>query len=330
MYRLVFVALGLISSLAYSVVPGTQSSVAYAAPAHAVGVLTNPLPPVPLAPLDKDTVFAIRPTLRVESGGQFHLYHFRVMEGSSTAAEGYSPIPEWFVIGEGGRALQRGHDYQWSCCVLGDSGWSEWFSPEWGFSVGSLVPTPQLKSPADGASVPALRPFFIVRAVGIGATYHFQVWNGKTLVGEGASLLPVWRYRGGSGGLEPGVVYQWTCRVESESDTSAWFAPAWSFEVNGDQQRGEVQAGGSVEGMPRVSAEPGMFRSSVAFAAEGCLLRSVEVYAVDGRRVRTLGSGPRPVWNGRDAAGRRVPQGTYICVADGEWGRQILKVTKVE
>lgn len=330
MYRIFFVALGLVSSLAYAAVPGIQSSVADAAPAHAVGALTNPLPPVPIAPLDKDTVYTVRPILRVESGGQFHLYHFRVMEGSSIAAEGLSLLPKWLVIGEGGRALQRGHDYQWSCCVLGDSGWSEWFSPEWSFSVGSVVPPPALKLPADGATVYLSRPFFIVRPVGIGASYHFQVWNGKTLIGEGTSWLPAWRYEGGSGGLEPGVVYQWTCRVESESDTSAWFVPAWSFEVSDDPQRGEVQAGEPVDRMPRVSAEPGVFRSSVTFAAEGHLLHSVEVYAADGRRVRALSGGLRPVWNGRDATGRQAPQGTYICVADGEWGRQILKVTKVE
>jgi len=330
MGRFFFVALALTSSLAYAAVPGIQSSMANAAPARAAGDLIDPLPPVPITPLDKDTVCTVRPILCVEFGGEFYVYHFRVMEGSSTAAEGFSPVPKWLVIGEGGRALQRGHSYQWSCCAFGAGGWSEWFSPDWNFSVGSLVPPPALKLPVDGASVPTRRPFFVVRPVGIGASYHFQVWNGKTLVGEGTSWLPVWRYEGGSGGLEPGVIYQWTCRVEAESDTSAWFTPAWSFEIYDGSERGEVQAAEPLDGMPRVSAEPAVFRSSVTFSAGGRRLSSVAVYAADGRRIRTLAGGTRSVWDGRDAAGGRVPRGAYICVAAGEWGSQVLKVTKVE
>lgn len=329
MYRLFFVALGLVSTFTFAAVPGTQSSVADAAPAHAAGDLTNPLPPVPLAPLDKDTVRTARPVLRVQPCGQLQLYHFRVMEGSSTAAEGYSLMPKWQVVVRGGRGLQRGHDYHWSCRVLGDDGWSEWFSPDWVFSVGSVVPVPAPKLPADGATVRARRPLFAVRPVGVGAGYHFQVWSGKTLVGEGTSTLPVWRYSGGSGGLEPGSAYQWTCRVESETDTSAWFTPMWSFDVSDEPERGEVQAVEPLGSKPHVSAEPGLFRSSVEFTAAGCL-RSVEVFAADGRCLRVLAGGARVVWNGRDRAGRTVPQGTYICVAAGDWGSQILKVTRVE
>lgn len=76
-----------------------------------------------------------------------------------------------------------------------------------------------------------------------------------------------------------------------------------------------------------LSARPNPFnpRVTVAFTAPAGALGDVTVYGPDGRRVATLARGPFPggtvrvAWDGRDAQGRAMPSGTYICrlSADG-------------
>jgi len=307
-------------------------------------------PPSPLSPLDGDTVLTVFPVLSVDAVEPYYWYQFRVMEEASIAAEGYSLVPTWSVAAAG-RALQRGHVYHWSCRAWNQNGWSPWFSPDWYFTVGSAINPPSPKLPADGAVVSTRRPVFSVVPTGAGhdpspsselglcpkpargraalrSTYHFQVWDGKTLVTEGRSDLPAWRT---STELEPGINYTWTCRIEAE-DTSAWFAPMWTVSV---RELPTVEDAG-ITALPEQvrtvsSASPSPFSSRVEFLPAAALgpVRAASVYTIDGRLVRELV--PRQlVWDGRDRAGRRVGPGTYVCRLVGQYGQETLRVLKVE
>lgn len=297
-------------------VPGDPVSVAGAAPVTVARGRAEPLPPVPLRPTDGETLFVASPVLEVEPRGPSGLYHFRVMEGGSVAAEGLSPLPSWRVVGSGGRVLQRGHDYSWSCRVFDGSAWSDWFSPSWRFAVAFGLRAPEPVLPEDSAVVHTRRPLLAVEPVAMPVRYCFRVWDGRTLVAEGSSRLPVWRVKGGSGGLEPGTRYSWSCRVFSEEDSSGWFAPLRTFVV---QLERVAAQGGAGSGVWSVTAGPNPFRDRVvlqAAAAPGPA--EVAVYAPDGRIVWRQelaggsGSGSRVVWDGRDESGCSVPPGVYF------------------
>jgi hypothetical protein len=249
------------------------------------------------------------------------------MEGAGLVAEGLSTLPAWKVTGPGGRLLQSGHVYQWSCRVRTQRGWSAWFAPNWGFSVASAVRPPALKLPADGATVRA-RPLLVVRPAGLGGGYHFQVWSGRTLVGEGTSPRPFWRYDGDE--LEPGEVYTWTCRYEALQETTDWAVPFWRFQVAEGSH--PVQALLSDAVANSVSATPTAFSSGVEFRAGAGFgpVVSVEVFDVDGRRIRRLGRGQGFWWDGRTERGVPAGPGTYVCLVAGKHGSQMLKVTKVK
>jgi hypothetical protein len=282
-------------------------------------------PPSPVSPLDGDTVLTVYPTLVVDAGAPGQWYQFRVMEEASIAAEGYSLVPVWCVAAAG-RVLQRGHVYHWSCRVWDQNGWSPWFSPDWHFTVGSAVNPPCPKLPENGAVVPNRRPVFSVVPVMLRVTYHFQVWDGKTLVAAGRSDLPVWRT---PVELEPGTRYSWTCRIEAE-DTSAWFAPTWTLSVRDLPTVEDAGATGLLE-PPAASAFPNPFATGVELRPGARLGRvhSVAVFAGDGRLVRKLAGG-RLFWDGGDQAGRQAGPGTYFCRLVGDSGQETLRVLKVE
>jgi hypothetical protein len=81
-----------------------------------------------------------------------------------------------------------------------------------------------------------------------------------------------------------------------------------------------------VEVAPQLAAFPNPFRHSVRFGLEGAAHPDVvQIFAADGRRVRTLrseeaGSAP-PSWDGRDETGRRVASGTYWIRAQSPHGQ---------
>ncbi len=284
-------------------------------------------PPSPLSPLDGDTVLTVFPVLRVDATEPCYWYQFRVMEEASIAAEGYSLVPLWSVAAAG-RALQRGHVYHWSCRAWNQSGWSPWFSPHWYFTVGSAINPPSPKLPADGAVVPTRRPVFAVVPSALRATYHFQVWDGKTLFTEGRSELPTWRI---PTELEPGAIYTWTCRIEAE-DTSDWFAPMWTVSVRELPTVEDADITALPEQLRHVSSvSPSPFLSRVEFLPAAALgpVRAALIYTTDGRLVRELAP-HRLVWDGRDRAGRRVGSGTYVCRLVGQYGHATLRILKVE
>lgn len=288
---------------------------AVAAPVAAPSSIVQPPAPIPVSPRDLDTVKDVAPVLSVESRPEAELYQFRVMEGGSIAAQGYSLTADWCVAASG-HLLQRGHAYLWSCRVWERGEWSPWFAPAWRFDVGFNLPSPQLKMPQDGATVVVARPVFVVKPVLGAVGYRFRVWDGKTLMAEGRSDLPVWRYDGKP--LETGAGYQWSCRAENPEDTSD-FAPAWSFEVSrvpcedgasGDASREEFS----------VAAWPNPFRSvtaiSLRLAADGPA--EVTIHDASGRLVRVLTVGGERtavsvLWDGTDLSGSPVTAGTYFC-----------------
>lgn len=322
------------AGIGVAVVPGHPALMAGAAPAAVVKGRADPLPPVPLRPFDGETLLVASPVLEVEACGSLGLYHFRVMEGGSVAAEGLSPLPYWRVVGPGGRVLQRGHDYTWSCRVHDGSGWSGWFSPSWRFAVAFGLRAPQPVLPADSAVVHTRRPLLIVEPVSEPVRYWFRVWDGRTLVAEGSSELPAWRVKGGSGGLEPGNQYVWSCRVVSMDDSSGWFSPPRTFVV--ELERTAAQAGSrSLERL--VAMGPSLFRERVVLQlAAGAGPGRVVVYTRDGRRVwqhefafDAAGSGQTVVWDGHDDCGRRVPPGVYfgrVSVAGQEQSVRLVRV----
>ncbi|MBM3314679.1 hypothetical protein FJY71_02390 [candidate division WOR-3 bacterium] len=292
---------------------------------------TNPLPPMPMLPANNETLPVPAPTLVVESGVEVGLYHFRVLELGSVAAEGYSFYPWWNVLGAG-RLLQAGHTYQWTCRVRDAGGWSEWFSPRWGFSVGFGLRSPAPKLPEDGAVVHTGRPRLVVVPVHYPATYHFQVWDGRTLVRDALSDLPWWR-EGGSGGLEPGRQYTWTCRIEAAGDSSGWFSPAWRFEVAADPSREGVCADAVRAGEPVCLPNP--FRRFVEVRVPGGAgAARAAVYSSDGRLVAEHlpvaadGCGTVFSWDGRDRRGAAVRPGTYLCRVAGAGGVRTVRLVK--
>ncbi|MEO0085237.1 MAG: hypothetical protein ABIK37_01260 [candidate division WOR-3 bacterium] len=314
-------------------VPGDHASMAGAAPAAALRGRADPLPPVPLRPLDGETLFVASPLLEVEPRGPFGLYHFRVMEGGSVAAEGFSPLPKWLVVGPGGRVLQRGHDYAWSCRVYDGSEWSDWFSPSWRFAVAFGLRAPEPVLPEDSAVVRTRRPLLVVEPVSMPVRYCFRVWDGRTLVAEGSSEVPAWRVKGGSGGLEPGTRYSWSCRVVSVDDSSGWFTPLRTFAVATERAAAQSSDG---DCEVSVTAQPSLFADRVVFLMTGeegpC---RVAVYARDGRRLWQqelavgLGSSGRAVWDGRDESGRVVPAGVYIGRVSAGGLEQSVRLVKV-
>jgi hypothetical protein len=309
---LLFCAVGILYAAG---VPGGWAREAAAAPAADLPGPVSPPPPIPLLPANNETLLDPAPTLFVESGVRSELYHFRVTELGSVAAEGYSHLPCWNV-GEAGRQLQAGHAYNWTCRVRDASGWSEWFFPAWGFSVGSRLRPPGPKLPEDGAVVHTRRPLLLVLPVFFPATYHFRVWDGRTLVRDALSDLPWWR-DGGGGGLEPGRQYTWSCRVEAGGDSGAWFCPAWRFEVAAGPSRDGADGGAADLPAEGVVCAPNPFRRSVTIRTPaGTLPAMVAVYSGEGRMVRTLRvepGGPGAVWDGRDWRGAEVVPGAYVC-----------------
>jgi hypothetical protein len=273
---------------------------------------------VPIAPENLDTVTVTSPVLRVDAPVQYSLYHFRVNEGASIAAEGYSLLPLWRVAA-GGRALQRGHSYQWSCRGWANGAWSPWFVPAWSFSVGSVLQPPSPKLPRNGAVVPTTRPLFVVAPGSGNARYHFQVYDGKTLVGEGIEDLPCWRFEGGGGSLEPGGHYWWTCRIEEAQDTSDWFSPARWFDVAEHQTTTEGEVAGRTELGPSACPNPFFGKTAISLQSAADGRARVSIYDAGGRLVRALAQsavGNLPsgvVWDGRDGAGRELGPGTYFC-----------------
>ena len=335
MFRVLIFGLSMVVVSVFAGVPGGQPSVVGAAPVPTADCAVNPPPLVPVSPANFDTVTTTSPTLRVEPLVPCSLYHFRVLEGASIAAEGHSFLPTWRVAA-GSRVLQRGHSYQWSCQAWASGGWGPWFVPAWQFTVGSLVKPPSPKLPHDGDTLHVRRPLFVVSVASGSARYHFQVFDGKTLVGEGVSSFPFWLFEGGGGGLEPGNLYTWTCRIEEPADTSDWFEPVRSFEV------GEVQttAEGSV-GVPSevgIRAVPNPFTTQIAISLQltANSHADVRIFDAGGRLVRVLSAhsslltANSAVWNGRDESGRMLGPGTYICrvwVSDAR--EQVLKIEKL-
>jgi len=300
-------------------------AVALVSPCVQVGS-EEPLPPWPVAPGDGDTVNSIIPTLTVMGSAPVALYQFRVYEGSSIAAEGLSLFPSWNVA-LGGRPLQRGHDYTWTCRMQDHRGWSPWFSPSWSFRVDAPSSPPEPKLPSDGATVYLNRPVLVVKPLGLEARYRFRVYSGRTLVAEGTSDLPFWQV---GEPLAPGGPYEWTCRAEFAGDTTSWFQPRWRFEVREAPGRDAVAAvPGAVTG--RVVASPNPFRDRVRFGSDGTGPVRVELYAADGRLVyadEQVGAGARLVWDGRDANGRPAAPGVYFGRVISESGVESLRVTK--
>ncbi len=291
-----------------------------------------PPSPFPIAPGDGDTVFTVAPTLEVESGVPFGWYHFRVMEGSSIAAEGFSPLPAWNVIA-GGRTLQRGHAYRWTCRVRDTNGWSPWFGPHLVFRVDYNLSPPKPKLPQDRARVGTRRPVLVVAPRSGYARYRFRVWSGRTLLAEAVGSMPFWIYDGPA--LEAGNAYEWSCRVEYDEDTTGWFDPVWSFEIR-DTPADNGVAGRGVDVRVQV-VWPNPFRERVTFefaSAPGPDLR-FEVFAADGRLVYSEAPGLRPAgesrldWNGRDRRGDRVAPGTYLCRIRTQSGEQVFRLTKI-
>jgi hypothetical protein len=291
---------------------------------------------VPVSPADFDTVTTTSPTLRVDAPVRFDLYHFRVLEGASIAAEGYSFLPTWRVAA-GGRVLQRGHSYQWSCRAWASGGWGPWFAPTWQFTVGSLVKPPSPKLPRDGDTLHVRRPLFVVSMTTAGARYHFRVFDGKTLVGEGVSSFPFWLFEGGGGGLEPGNLYTWTCRIEEPADTSDWFEPMRSFEIGELQTTTAGLAKGPSEAGIRAVPSPFTTRTAISLQLTADSRATATLFDASGRQVRSfvLPQSPTPgpqslTWDGRDQSGRTVGRGTYICrVSTSQGEEQVLKIEKL-
>ncbi len=311
---------------------GVRTLGTVAAPAAAPVCQVLPPPPRPVLPEDEDTVLSVSPVLEVESSIPSGWFHFRVMEGKSTVAEGYSPLPQWYVSA-GGRSLQRGHKYHWSCRVRDLSGWSPWFSPHWSFHVGFEVPPPEPKLPQNGAVVFTHRPVLMVKPVSSPVQYRFRVLEGKTLMGEGVSEFPFWLYDGEP--LKQGSRYEWTCRVEEPEDTSGWFEPMWSFEI-ADVPTADGVAGNSSLGSVSVTVAPNPFSDQVTISLSqgfGRIVR-LDVYSADGRIVHTMATGSRParrcplVWDGRDQHNRVVGPGTYFCRIQSESRQEVIKLTK--
>lgn len=338
----------MLAALAWGSTSGVRALGTVAAPAS---VPTNPSyltvemprfvppPPVPVAPRNHDTVLVKAPTLEVESPVTSGWFHFRVMEGPSIAAEGMSPSPAWNV-GTSGRELQRGHEYHWSCRVLDVNGWSPWFEPEWCFLVGFGIQTPEPKLPQDRAVVFTRLPLLVVNPVPAEARYRFQVWDGKTLMGEGLSANPAWVYEGRE--LVPGNQYQWSCRAETEKDTSGWFEPLWSFEVregqvpDGEQLAGPFDCSDMVRsGLVKVTATPNPFSGPVTFESGLEEVLRLEVYTTDGRMVRSEAAGSRPardrqlVWDGLDQDGNALGPGTYFCRVCSGTRQEVIKLIRV-
>ncbi|MEO0081689.1 MAG: hypothetical protein ABIL25_05265 [candidate division WOR-3 bacterium] len=307
---------------------------AVAAPAAAPHCRTTPPAPDPVAPSNGDTVLTTTPTMIVESSVVVDSYHFRVMEEQSIAAQGYSLEPRWDP-GKSGLSLQRGHRYHWSCRVRDATGWSPWFTPHWEFVVGYNIPAPEPKVPEDGAMLHTLRPVLVVKPVNGPVRYHFVVWDGKTMVGEGVTTTPSWLYDGQR--LRLGNRYQWTCRIETPEDTSDWFRPEWSFElVRAPVEDGVVES--SETRLVSVQATPSPFSEKVIFSARTSRLSwpvVLQIFSTDGRMVRSMVAGSRParndlfVWDGRDQENRMVCPGTYFCRIMTESGQSVLKLMKV-
>jgi len=316
-----------------AVVPGGLVLGAAAAPAADLQGRADPLPPVPLWPADGETLFIASPVLVVEPRGPLGLYHFRVMEGGSVAAEGLSPLPSWQVESRG-RGLQRGHGYEWSCRVYDGSEWSDWFSPNWRFAVAFGLRAPRPVLPEDSAVVRTRQPLLAVEPAPLPVRYCFRVWDGRTLIDEGSSTLPAYRVKGGSGSLEPGTQYLWSGRVVSPEDSSGWFVPQRTFVV--EDEDAAVQ-GGIGTALEPVTARPSPFRDRVVFQtapASGPV--HVAVYARDGRRVWQQQAAPdskqgsRTVWDGRDDSGRSAAPGVYVGRVSAGGRRFVVKLVKTQ
>jgi hypothetical protein len=335
MFRVLTFWLSIFAVSAFAGVPGGQPSVVDAAPVLTADRAVNPPPPVPVSPANLDTVTTTSPTLRVEPPVPCNLYHFRVFEGASVAAEGYSLLPLWSVAASG-RVLQRGHSYQWSCRAWAGGSWSSWFAPTWQFTVGSSVKPPSPKLPRDGDTLHTRYPLFIVSLASAGARYHFQVFDGKTLVGEGVRSVPFWLFEGGGGGLEPGNLYTWTCRIEEPADTSDWFEPSRTFEVGDLQTTTEGSVGVPSEVGIRAMPNPFTTRTAISLQLAANGRADVRIFDASGRLVRVLSANSSlltanpVVWNGRDESGRMLGPGTYICrVWVSQREEQVLKVEKL-
>ncbi|MEO0073857.1 MAG: FlgD immunoglobulin-like domain containing protein [candidate division WOR-3 bacterium] len=324
---IVFCAVGLMSAAG---VPSDRARGIVAAPATISPGPTNPPPPVPLQPADHETLFDPAPTLLVESGIPFYLYHFRVFEMGSIAAEGYSLCPSWNVAAAG-RLLQYGHNYQWTCRVRDAGGWSEWFSPSWNFSVESRLSPPEPKLPQDGSVVPNGRLMLVVRPVRYPVTYRLRVWDGRTLVREAQSNLPWWQDRGGS--LEPGRLYNWSCQIKTDTDSSNWFKPLWRFEVAHPPAQPATTSDETVcDCQEPVFAFPNPFDSKIELRLpSGSGSVQARIFGTDGRLVRSslpFGTDRSTLtWDGRDDNGAATRSGTYLCrITGSNWSRTLTVI----
>lgn len=312
----IVIALCAVGLMTAAGVPGSRARVAAAAPAAFLPGPTNPPPPVPLQPVDNETLFDPAPTLVVESGIPFGLYHFQVTEMGSIAAEGYSLYPRW-NLAAGGRLLQAGHSYQWTCRVRDANGWSEWFSPRWNFSISYRLAPPEPKLPEDGSVVPTSRPILMVKPIPYPVTYCFRVWDGRTLVCEAQSDLPWWQDRGGS--LGPGSLYTWSCRIRTASDSSAWFKPFWRFEVACPPAQPATtgrETGCDHPELARPFPNPFLNRVEIRMPALSSSARAT-VFSADGRPVRSWlvfdSRNSTFVWDGTDDNGSVTSAGSYLC-----------------
>ena len=74
----------------------------------------------------------------------------------------------------------------------------------------------------------------------------------------------------------------------------------------------------------RVFPDPSGFAPALVFTLAEPAIARLAVFDVQGRKVRTLVEGERPVgphrvtWDGRDEAGRRVATGLYFCRLEAE------------
>jgi len=330
MLQALLVGFSVFGFLSPAATPAGRTSANGAAVVPVLQGVTDPEPPTPVSPLDGDTVTTVLPTLTVQSPAPLSWFHFRVMEEASVAAEGYSFLPVWNV-GASGRTLQRGHTYHWSCRVQDQGAWSPWFSPDWYFTVGSVVNPPDPKLPFDKSVVFMRRPIFVVSPVPF-ASYHFQVWDGKTLAADGVTGVPLWQC---DTPLQRGAEYTWTCRIEQGADTSDWFVPFWSFEVQGQpstEAAAVVEPAGSQ--VTYTTATPNPFHGRVTLLPAPALGRAVRmtVYSSDGRLVREFNAAVcnRLCWDGRDQSGAAVKPGAYVCRISGDRQQELLKITKVQ
>jgi len=146
-------------------------------------------------------------------------------------------------------------------------------------------------------------------------------------------------------GLATGARYRWRARYRSTSPFFPW-TPWFGVERNGRTERMLVTNGAPgvigvdpvrAAGLALVSPSPNPSFGTVTLgfdlphAGEAALV----LYAVDGRRVRTLFAGSASAgrttltWDGRDAAGREMPAGAYFARVTFAGEEKVSKVVRL-